>query len=220
MKSLKRFFIKDSININNMGKNQNNNNTAAASNDLTGTDAQVSAPSPRNVTLKVDNEGNVIEDGAQGPGSTQSQGTSGQPSTPSPQPNPEQNQNTGDGLSLPEGSQIGDINTDELINNAQTEISAGDAEANARAEKAKLLTQAINSRYYFENINFANAETGEQIGGSRIRYVADPFGKTIYDYLNDETVNQHIGFKVPDDDPKDGSIVNKQITIYWKNPTF
>lgn len=252
----------------NKNQQQNNNINKVASEDTAGNVPINSAPTPKNVTLKVDSEGNVIEGQEQ---------TAGVQSTAGPNPNPEQNNNTGDGLTIqqqqdkqltpsetsrvgnasppgfsgdgahqqgqgqteapdnPQNAQIAggsqvtsegpqeipaDINTDELITNAQTEIKSGDAEQEARVKKAELLTQAINSRYYFENVRYENSETGEPVGGTRIRYTQDPYKKTIYDYMNDEVVNQHIGFKVSEDDPKDGSIVDKQITIYWKNPAF
>lgn len=248
--------------------NKNQTSNQEVSKNTAGNTAVNSAPSPRNVTLKVDANGNVIEEGNQ-------QGNAGVQSTAGPSPNPQQNNNTGDGLTIrqsqdqeltkSESSQVGNanpqgsnngveqpqqmisggsqvtasgpspapelttdqppsgdilINTDELISSAQTEIKSGDEEQEARKKKAELLTKAINSRHYFEDINFANAETGEQVGGSRIRYVKDPYGKTVYDYMADETVNQHLGFKIDENDPKDGSIVDKQISIFWKNPAF
>jgi len=243
---LRNFLIKDKRNNIHMGNN-NNKNHNAVSNNTAGNDSINTAQSPRTVTMKVDGNGNVIDNQQQQQGQATlkpspqpalqpqqpqvqvrpqqaqaqpQQGTAGAQPTAGPTPNVEQNQNTGDGLSLPEGNQLGDINTDAIIEGAETEITSGNTEEEERAKKAELLTQAITSRYYFENINFQNSETGEQVGGSRIRYIADPYGKTIYDYMNNEAVNQHIGFKVPDDDPQDGSIVNRQITIYWKNPAF
>ena len=53
-----------------------------------------------------------------------------------------------------------------------------------------------------------------------MQYVKDEDGKTIYDYINDPLVKEHITFVVPEDDPQDGTPVNKQITFFWNKPTF
>ncbi len=119
------------------------------------------------------------------------------------------------------GAEIkGNINVQDFIKNTTTETKTLDSEQEARIAKAKLLTDAINSRFYFENVQYVNSETGDRIG-SKIRYTKDPNGKTIYDYMNDPEVTAHVGFKLMDEeDQQDGSIVNKQISIYWVNPVY
>lgn len=114
----------------------------------------------------------------------------------------------------------GNVNVADFIKKTTTETSNLDSEQEARVKKAKLLSDAVNSRFYFENVQYVNSETGEKIG-SKIRYTKDPNGKTIYDYMNDPEVTAHVGFKLMDEeDQQDGGIVNRQISIYWVNPVF
>lgn len=114
----------------------------------------------------------------------------------------------------------GNVNVADFIKKTTTETSNLDADQEARIKKAKLLSDAVNSRFYFENVQYVNSETGEKIG-SKIRYTKDPNGKTIYDYMNDPEVTAHVGFKLMDEDDKqDGGIVSRQISIYWVNPVF
>lgn len=114
----------------------------------------------------------------------------------------------------------GNVNVADFIKKTTTETSNLDADQEARIKKAKLLSDAINSRFYFENVQYVNSETGEKIG-SKIRYTKDSNKKTIYDYMNDPEVTAHVGFKLMDEeDQQDGGIVNKQISIYWVNPVF
>lgn len=113
----------------------------------------------------------------------------------------------------------GGLDIDKLISESTKEIKTGDEVQEARKKKQQLLMRAINSRMYIENIVFKNTETDEQVG-TKMRYVQDPYGKTIYDYMNDPEITAHLGFKVPEGDNKDGSVIEKQISIYWVNPVF
>jgi hypothetical protein len=112
-----------------------------------------------------------------------------------------------------------DVNIDEFIASGTGEIKTGEEKESERQRKTKFLTKAIESRFKFERIIFNNSETGEFVG-TKMQYVKDEDGKTIYDYVNDPEVNEHIQFVVPEDDPQDGSPVNKQITFFWTKPTF
>jgi hypothetical protein len=112
-----------------------------------------------------------------------------------------------------------DVNIDEFIASGAGEIKTGEEKESERQRKTKLLTKAIESRFKFERIIFNNSETGEFVG-TKMQYVKDEDGKTVYDYVNDPAVNEHIQFVVPEDDPQDGSPVNKQITFFWTKPTF
>jgi hypothetical protein len=112
-----------------------------------------------------------------------------------------------------------DINIDEFIASGAGEIKTGQERESERQRVTKFLTKAIESRFKFERIIFNNSETGEFVG-TKMQYVKDEDGKTIYDYINDPDVNKYIQFVVPEDDPQDGSPVNKQISFFWVKPTL
>lgn len=198
-KGLSRFFIKDTINIDSMG-NPNNQDNVAASKDVEGK-AESDGGRIESKNVLVDSKGQIVEEG--------------KPLQAPVEKQPEENTQPVEG----------DVSIEGLIKGTQEEIKEGEQATLSRVEKSQLLTRAINSRHYFENLNYINTETGEQPvemegSGNRIRYGKDPKGKSIYDYMNDPEVTKHIGFKVPEDDPKDGSIVTKQITVFWTNPEF
>jgi hypothetical protein len=111
------------------------------------------------------------------------------------------------------------IDIGKFIAENVNEVRTGEEKENEKKKKMEYLTKAINSRFNFERIVFNNSETGEFVG-SKMQYVKDTDGKTIYDYINDPVVTEHIQFVVPEDDPQDGSPVNKQITFFWTKPTF
>lgn len=224
---LSRFFIKDYTNINHMAnKNQvKEENPAAADNQANSTNG---APNERTV-IAVDGQGNPVDGGefslnegvTSGEGPNQAEGEVRTQGTPEGGTAGDQ---LGQGETAPAGSQAtdppqGDINIDQLISESTKEIKSGDEAQEARKKKQELLMRAINSRMYIENIIFKNTETDEQVG-TKMRYVKDPYGKTVYDYANDEEITAHLGFKIPDEDPQDGSPIERQITIYWTNPVF
>ena len=225
-KPLSRFFIKDSISIDHMAnknKIEENNNPAAADGQTNSTNG-----APNEITVvAVDGQGNPVEGATlnegviSGEGPNQAEGEIRTQGTPQGGTAGDQ---LGQGETAPAGSQAtdppqGDINIDQLISESTKEIKTGDEAQETRKKKQELLMQAINSRMYIENIIFKNTETDEQVG-TKMRYVKDPYGKTVYDYANDPEITAHLGFKIPDEDPKDGSPINKQITIYWVNPVF
>lgn len=111
------------------------------------------------------------------------------------------------------------LDIDKLISESTEEIKTADEAQNARVEKQKTLMTALNALNYKETIIYRNEETGEEIG-TKFRYTVDPFGKTIYDYMNDEEITGHIGFVIDESDPQDGSFIEKPISIYWINPVF
>jgi hypothetical protein len=112
-----------------------------------------------------------------------------------------------------------DVNIDEFIASGTGEIKTGEEKESERQRVTKFLTKAIESRFKFERIIFNNSETGEFVG-TKMQYVKDEDGKTIYDYINDPEVNKYIQFVVSEDDPQDGSPVNKQISFFWVKPTL
>ena len=111
------------------------------------------------------------------------------------------------------------IDIGKFIAENVAEVRTGEEKETEKKKKMEYLTKAINSRFNFERIIFNNSETGEFVG-SKMQYVKDSDGKTIYDYINDPVVTEHIQFVVSEDDPQDGSPVDKQITFFWTKPTF
>ena len=112
-----------------------------------------------------------------------------------------------------------DIDIGKFIAESTAEIRTGEEKETERHKKTKFLTKALDSLQKYERIIFSNSETGEFVG-TKMQYVKDEDGKSIYDYMNDEAVTEHIEFIVPEGDPQDGSPVNQQVTFYWKKPTF
>jgi hypothetical protein len=112
-----------------------------------------------------------------------------------------------------------DIDIDKFISESTAEIKTGQERETERAKKTKYLTKALESRNNYERIIFSNSETGELIG-KKIAYTKDDDGKSVYDYMNDPIVQEHIEFLVPEDDPQDGSPVLGPVSFYWKKPTF
>lgn len=112
-----------------------------------------------------------------------------------------------------------DIDIDKFIAESSGEISTLEEKESEKQRKMKILTKAIDSRNNFERLIFNNSETDEFIG-TKIQYSKDADGKTIYEYMNDPVVTEHIEFVVPEGDPQDGSPVTQQVTFYWKKPTF
>ncbi len=111
------------------------------------------------------------------------------------------------------------IDIDKFIADSTTEVKVFDEKTKARKERSEYLNRVLELRNNFRSIVFNNAETGEFVG-TKIQYQADEEGKTIYDYINDPVVEEHIQFVVPEADPRDGSPVDSQISFFWKKPTF
>jgi hypothetical protein len=112
-----------------------------------------------------------------------------------------------------------DIDLEKFISESSGEVKTSEEKESEKQRKMKILTKAIDSRNNFERIIFNNAETDEFIG-TKIQYSKDTDGKTIYEYMNDPEVQEHLEFVVPEGDPQDGSPVNQQVTFFWKKPTF
>lgn len=112
-----------------------------------------------------------------------------------------------------------DLDIEKFIQSNTQEIKTGDERQQERKRKMEILTKAINAKDYFERIIYNNQETGEFVG-TKIRYTKDPYGKTIYDYMSDPVIQEHIEFVAAEGDPMDGSPISKQITFFWKKPTF
>lgn len=159
------------------------------------------SPTPPSKTKVVQVQGNTIPNQQVG----QQQGKVVAPAPGSGQVAPQNN---------PDNIDIG-----KFIAENVAEVRTGEEKETEKKKKMEYLTKAINSRFNFERIVFNNSETGEFIG-SKMQYVKDGDGKTIYDYINDPVVTEHIQFVVPEDDPQDGSPVNKQISFFWTKPTF
>lgn len=199
----KRFFIKDYLHkyhMANNNKNQQQDNIKNLNNQVNpaapdgGAGVPNGGPNPSTI-VAVDGQGNPVEN----TGVLNGGGGGGEGSVQAPEDS---------GLDI-----------EKLIEESTKEIKTGDEAQEARKKKQELLMRAINSRMYIENIIFKNTETDEQVG-TKMRYIKDPYGKTIYDYMNDPEITAHLGFKVSENDPKDGSPIEKQISIYWNNPVF
>jgi len=119
----------------------------------------------------------------------------------------------------PQSQNPDNIDIDKFIADSSTEVKVFDEKEKARKEKTEYLNRILELRNNFRTIVFNNAETQEFVG-TKIQYQADEDGKTIYDYINDPIVSEHIQFVVPEADPQDGSPVDQQISFFWKKPTF
>ena len=199
-----------------MGNNNTNNNPATPD----GQPTQSTNGAPNRTTVVKDQRTGNLPNQPPG-GNTNAIPKPGEPTNP-PAPQPQNSTQPAAGT-VPQGS--GTVSTDtgldidRLISESTQEIKAGDDAQKARVEKQKMLMTALNSKNYMETIIYKNEETDEEIGRN-LRYVPDPYGKTIYDYMNDPEVTAHIGFKVDENDPQDGSFIEKQISVYWINPVF
>ena len=123
---------------------------------------------------------------------------------------------TGQAQEVPDND---DVDIDKMISTSEQEVKTIDADQQARIDKQKRLMDAINSRAYFERLIYNNIETGQVIG-TKLKYTKDPYGKTVYDYMNDPEISEHIEFTAAEGDPMDGSPVDRQVTFFWKKPTF
>ena len=195
--------------------NQNNNNNPATPDSQ----AQSTNGAPNRTTV-VRTNGNIDQRTGNLPnqppgGNTNAIPKPGEPTNP---PAPQPQNSTQPAGTVPSGNNTG-LDIDQLITESTQEIKSADEVQNARVEKQKKLMTSLTSKNYMETIIYKNEETDEEIG-RKLRYVADPHGKTIYDYMNDPEITAHIGFKVDENDPQDGSYIEQQISVYWINPVF
>jgi hypothetical protein len=107
----------------------------------------------------------------------------------------------------PQSQDPNNIDIDKFIADSSTEVKVFDEKEKARKEKTEYLNRILELGNKFRTIIFNNAETQEFVG-TKIQYQADEDGKTIYDYINDPVVAEHIQFVVPEADPQDGSPVD------------
>jgi len=128
------------------------------------------------------------------------------------------NANTAPGTD-PTVPNVDDVNIEEMIKTSEGEVKTLDEDTQKRKDITEKLQTALAARGRFERLLFNNIETGEMIG-TKLRYLKDNEGKTIYDYMNDPVVQEHIEFVAAEGDPMDGSPVDRQVTFYWKKPTF
>lgn len=92
----------------------------------------------------------------------------------------------------------------------------------AQTEKQRIhekLTKAFNSMTLIDRVSYFNEETQELVG-TKLRYLPDEDGKTVYDYANDPEVAERLVIVIDENDPQDGSEIEKQVSHYWINPTF
>lgn len=111
------------------------------------------------------------------------------------------------------------IDIDKFISDSTTEVKVFDEKELAKIEKMKKLTKAIESINKTRRIIFNNSETQEFVG-TKFQYTQDEDGKTVYDYLNDPEIQEHLEFIIPEGDAQDGSPVDAPVTFFWKKPTF
>lgn len=110
------------------------------------------------------------------------------------------------------------INVDDFINDAEMEIGDVQAAKKARREKGVLLNKAVKSLNKVNNVQKKNVITGEIIA-EYIEYGKDNDGKSVYDYMDDPFVNQHIAFVFPAG-KKRGDKLKDPLTFYWKDATY
>lgn len=241
--AFRRSFIKHNTHNNIMGNNNNKDKNLAAPDGQT---ASTNGAPNRTTVVAVDAQGNPVDprqgnlpnqppggntNAIGGPGENNNQdnltkaklesvdpqggiGGTGSSGTVTTEINPNAPQ------ALPvEGGQQPGLGIEELITKSTKEIKSADEAQNERVKKQERLMTALNSRMYMEEVIYKNEETQEELG-RKLRYTKDPSGKTIYDYMNDPEVQDHLGFKIDENDPQDGSFIEKQISVYWINPVF
>jgi hypothetical protein len=188
----------------------------------------VNAPITGTVTTTPNQQGNVInrQTGGRVPDQPVTNTTQTPPKQSGGGPEGPATQNTAGlanavnpNLQAPTEQNPDNIDIDKFIADSTTEVKVFDEKEKARKEKVDYLNRILELRNKFRRIVFNNAETQEFVG-TKIQYEKDEDGKTIYDYVNDPVVAEHIQFVVPEDDPQDGSPVNRQISFFWKKPTF
>lgn len=119
----------------------------------------------------------------------------------------------------PEKQDPSNIDIEKFIEGSDKELKVVDDKQQARIDKKLLLEQALDSRFHYDKIKYNNTETDEYLG-TRIQYKPDKNGKSIYDYMNDPVVKEHIEFIPAEGDLLDGSPVERAFTFYWIKPTF
>ncbi len=110
------------------------------------------------------------------------------------------------------------INVEDFINETNIQLGNEDAEKKARAEKKELLARAIKSLERKSTVQKINVTTNELIA-EYIEYLPDTTQKTVFDYIKDPTVSQHIEFQFPEG-KKEGDKLTSPITAVWIDANF
>lgn len=120
--------------------------------------------------------------------------------------------------SAPPATNSDNINVEDFINQTTSEMDDVEATRKAKQEKKALLTRATRSIDNYAPIRKINVITNELIG-EYIEYLPDNTGKTVYDYMEDPTVKQHLEFKLPEG-ANVGDKLTTPISVFWVDPNF
>lgn len=106
-----------------------------------------------------------------------------------------------------------------FIKGSESNISKAVEKESEKQRIHKLLTAAFESMTNFDRTNYFDEERQELIG-TKIRYLPDKDGKTVYDYAADPDVASRLVIVIDEDDPQDGSEIERQVSHYWINPLY
>lgn len=106
-----------------------------------------------------------------------------------------------------------------FIKGSETSLNRATEQETEKQRIHKLLTAAFESMTNFDRTSYFNEETQEVIG-TKIRYLPDRYGKTVYDYAADPDVASRLVIVIDEDDPQDSSEIDKQVSHYWINPIY
>lgn len=114
---------------------------------------------------------------------------------------------------------------EELLNKVQEEKQTRDEKLIERAKADKFFAKVFQAENNTHNRTLIHPETKKVIG-RKFKYREDGDGKNIYDYVcyNEDPFEQKMLEKLKiefdENDPKDGSWVDKRIKIDWKDRTY
>ena len=106
-----------------------------------------------------------------------------------------------------------------FIKGSESSLNKATEQETEKQRIHKLLTAAFESMSNFDRSSYFNEETQEVIG-TKIRYLPDAEGKTVYDYAADPDVASRLVIVIDENDPQDGSEIDKQVSHYWINPIY
>lgn len=133
------------------------------------------------------------------------------PVIPAPQPQQEQS-------APPPATNSENINVEQFNSEVDETIGEQEAERRERAEKRALLNRALKSLDKKAPEQKINVITNEVVA-EYIVYLPDNTGKTVYDYMKDPFVAQHIEFQFPEG-AKEGDNLKAAITPVWIDPNY
>lgn len=110
------------------------------------------------------------------------------------------------------------INVEEFNKETANVIGEEEKIRQERAEKKRLLDRAIKSLDKKTLTQKINVTTNELVA-EYIEYLPDENNKTVYDYMKDPFVQQHIAFQFPEG-AKEGDKLKAPITPYWTDANF